>query len=546
MGSFVATVRAVGENSPLRRVLVAYTLYDLVEFAVWVAIILYAYAEGGTSLAGLVAVVQVLPAAFIGPLLAGIGDRMPRGTALALAHGGVAVTASVTTVALLVSAPVAVVVACAATITIALAVVRPIHYASQPGLARSPEQLVSANALSAVAEGAAMFTGPVIAGFGVSVAGPALVLGGSAVAAVMATLLCLRLPLGPAVSSAAHGDSGWRAAFQGLASLSRDWAALVLLLVMTTRFFIGGAVDILGVTFNTEVLKAGDSGAGLIIGAIGIGAVVGGVVAGSTTMRRRLTPIVATGGAAQGIAFAAVALTALLAPAMIALAVCGLAASIMLISGRTLLQRSVDDRVLARVFAVQEGVALLGVSLGAAMAPLLVDRFGPANAFVPVGIGAVVLTLAGFMFIRRLDARAVFRPEEIALLRRIGFLSALPPYEIERLAGDAEWMDVTPGQEVIRQGDIGDRFYAIAEGSFTVVIDGERRPGYLGPGEGFGEMALLTSQPRNATITAVGAGRLLAVSGPDFLAAVTGGADGQALAEQVAAAHLERDRRHGG
>jgi CRP-like cAMP-binding protein len=59
-------------------------------------------------------------------------------------------------------------------------------------------------------------------------------------------------------------------------------------------------------------------------------------------------------------------------------------------------------------------------------------------------------------------------------------------------------------------------------------------------------MALLTSQPRNATITAVGAGRLLAVSGPDFLAAVTGGADGEALAEHVAAAHLERDRRHGG
>ena len=86
MGSFAATVRAVGENSPLRRVLVAYALYDLVEFAVWVAIILYAFAEGGVALVGISAVVQLVPAAFLGPALVGLGDRLPRGTTLVLSH----------------------------------------------------------------------------------------------------------------------------------------------------------------------------------------------------------------------------------------------------------------------------------------------------------------------------------------------------------------------------------------------------------------------------------------------------------------------------
>ncbi|MGL4445246.1 MAG: cyclic nucleotide-binding domain-containing protein [Alsobacter sp.] len=48
----------------------------------------------------------------------------------------------------------------------------------------------------------------------------------------------------------------------------------------------------------------------------------------------------------------------------------------------------------------------------------------------------------------------------------------------------------------------------------------------MGPGAGFGEMALLTSQPRSATITAVEPGGLHAIASPAFLAAVTGGGDG--------------------
>ena len=97
------------------------------------------------------------------------------------------------------------------------------------------------------------------------------------------------------------------------------------------------------------------------------------------------------------------------------------------------------------------------------------------------------------------------------------------------------------GHVVITQGDVGDRFYVIAEGQFAVSIDGVRRPGALGPGTGFGEIALLHAVPRTATITADTDGRLLTLSADDFLGAVTGSPDGHAVAREVSRAHLDRD-----
>jgi hypothetical protein len=103
---------------------VAYGIYDLVDIAIWIAIIFYAYDAGGVSLVGIVAVVQLIPAAFIGPALVGLGDRLPRGTALVLSHGAVAAATLATTIAIVMAAPVPVVVTCSALATIAVAVAR--------------------------------------------------------------------------------------------------------------------------------------------------------------------------------------------------------------------------------------------------------------------------------------------------------------------------------------------------------------------------------------------------------------------------------------
>jgi MFS family permease len=533
---------ALSSRTGLRRVLGAYALYDFVEFAVWIAVILWAFDVGDAYLAGFAALAQLLPAALLAPAIASVGDRLPRGTALVLAHGLVAATSALTMVALLTQAPVPVVIACATTLTTALAVVRPIHFAAMPQLAATPDELVSANSLSSVADGTFRFLGPVAAGIVVSLFGYWQVFAAATLLAVVAAALCLGLHLGAAVIDAEEEVDGLRAALEGLRTLWGDWGSLALLLVLTVDFVLTGALDVLGVSYADDVLGLDATGAGLLIGSLGIGGLVGAVAGASFARGRRLTPVVVTGGVVEGLAFASVALMGALTPAMVVLAVAGTAGAVMLVSGRTLLQRATDDRVLARVFAIQESTTLLGTALGSILAPLLIAWFSPRGAWIPLGLGCAFLALSGVVVIRRLDARSVFRPLETSLLRGVPFLSVVPEYDIERLAKNARWDVVPAGTDVIRQGDKGRQFYVVAEGELAVTVDGVLRPVTLGPGAGFGEIALLHAVPRTATITATTPARLLVVEANDFLAAVTGSPDGHAIAAEVTAIHLSRDR----
>jgi hypothetical protein len=535
-----ASLLALASSPPLRRALASYQLYGLVEMTVWVGMVLYAFDTGGAPLAGLVAVVELVPAALLSPVIVTRVEGLSRGTALGVAQGAVAAASLSTMTLLLMHAPVGIVVV-AATITLtAIAVVRPLYFASLPQLAETPAALVSANSLSSVSEGVSYFLAPVIAGFGTQLAGTWFVFAIASILATTAAVLCVRLGLrAPASSSATDGNEmSWRRAFTSLGSLWGEWGALALLLVMATRFVIGGALDILGISFSEDVLGRGPGGAGLLIGAIGIGGLVGALVAGPLAMRRRLVPVIGLGGLLQGLGLAAVALVSVLAPAMLALVICGVGGAVLTVAGRTLLQRTSDEGVLARVFAVQEGTSLLGWALGSALAPMVIAWLASAGAFALFGMGCALFTLAALIFIRRLDGRALVPSVAVALLRQVPFLAILPPYELERMAAKASWTDVAAGDVVIRQGAVGDAFYVVADGAFEVSVDDVPLAGVLRAGEGFGEIALLHAVPRTATVTALSTGRVLTVSSPAFLAAVTDSEDGRAIAAEVTAARL--------
>ena len=543
MSGSPAALTALSSRTGLRRVLVAYCLFDFVEFFVWLVVILWAFDVGGAGLAGLAALVQLVPAAFLAPAIASVGDRMPRGTALVLAYGLIAVSCLLTMVALRLEAPGGVVIAASTAATTAIAVVRPIHFAALPQLAATPDELVSGNSLSSVADGSFRFLGPVAAGVVVTTLGYWQGFWIATLLCLAAAGLCTRLELLSPVIDDEDEVGGLRVALEGIRTLWGDWGSLALLLVMTVDFVVTGALDVLGVAYAQDVLGLAATGAGLLIGSLGVGGLVGAVMGASLSRGRRLAPVVVVGGTVEGCAFAAVALVGLLTPAMVLLATAGTAGAVMIVSGRTLLQRATDDRVLARVFAIQESTTLLGTALGAILAPLVIDWFGPRVAFVPIGLGCALVALTGVVFIRRLDARADYRPEETRLLRGVPFLSVLPEFDIERLAQNSRWDVVLPGAVVISQGEAGRAFYVVAEGEFAVTVDGVRRPFTLGPGTGFGEIALLHAIPRTATITALTAARLLVIDVNDFLASVTGSADGHAMAAEVTARHLERDRR---
>jgi len=97
----------------------------------------------------------------------------------------------------------------------------------------------------------------------------------------------------------------------------------------------------------------------------------------------------------------------------------------------------------------------------------------------------------------------------------------LPLPAIEQLARGLEPVSVPAGRAVFRQGDPADRYYVIEDGVADVLGDGHLVT-KLGPGDGFGEVALLRRVPRTATVRAATDLRLQTLTSDRFLPVVTG------------------------
>jgi CRP-like cAMP-binding protein len=108
---------------------------------------------------------------------------------------------------------------------------------------------------------------------------------------------------------------------------------------------------------------------------------------------------------------------------------------------------------------------------------------------------------------------------------------------VEQLAGSLVAVHARPGEQIIREGDSGDRFYAIASGEVEVSSEG-RHVATLGEGDYFGEIALLRDVPRTATVTAKGDVDLYALERDEFLSAVTGHPASAEAADAVVATRL--------
>jgi CRP/FNR family transcriptional regulator, cyclic AMP receptor protein len=110
---------------------------------------------------------------------------------------------------------------------------------------------------------------------------------------------------------------------------------------------------------------------------------------------------------------------------------------------------------------------------------------------------------------------ALGRNAKIDLLKRVPLFAGCSKAELRELALVADELDLREGRTLVREGQPGREFFVLVEGSVRVSRKG-RKLSDLGPGDWFGEIALLTNTPRTATVTATSPVRVLVVTDRSF------------------------------
>jgi MFS family permease len=528
--------RAVLGNPDLRRVELAYAGFNASEFAVWIAMLVFAYGRGGTTEASFVAVLQLVPAAICAPFLALLADRHRPVRVLAGGYLAQAAGMAATAVAIVAHAPVPFIYAGAVVAATAVTITRPAQAVIVPSLARSAEELTATNVVSSWVESVGVLLASALTGVLLAVAGADLVFGLMAAVALASALLVTRVD-GPEPPPAEGGASSRSEALAGFGALGEHRHLRLLIGMLMGEFLLWGALDILFVVLALDVLDLERGWVGYFNAAFGAGGIIGGLAAMILVGRRHLAPPIAIGVLMFGGAFVVIALWPSTVVAVLLLALSGAGRIVLDVGCRTLLQRTTPSEVLGRVFGVLEGLEMGALALGALLIPPLVALGGSKAALIGAGLLLPALALLMARPLIAVDRSTKVPVVEIALLRSMPIFAALPPPAIEGVARSLEPLELPAGTVVIHMGDEGDRFYAIAEGEVEVSRHGAV-VALLARGAGFGEIALLEDVPRTATVTALTDVLLYGLDKAPFLTAVTG----HAPAAQAASALVSKRR----
>jgi MFS family permease len=537
LGESLRAFAAVFHNEDLRRLELAWSGSIIGQWGYEVALAVFAYRAGGAAAVGLVGLVRLLPAAFVAPFAALLGDRFPRKRVMVAADLVRACAMGGAAAAVFGGAPAAAVYALAVVTALTSTAFQPAQAALLPALARSPEELTAANATSTTLESVGFFIGPALGGLLLAVTSVGAVFSVTAGLFLWSALVLGRMSAESRGDTVVEPESIVREALAGFRAIASEGRLRLLVGLYGAQTLAAGVLRVLLVVTALRILDLGPSGVGFLNSAVGVGALAGMLVVLAVIGTRRLAGVFQLGLVLWGVPLALLGIWPSVAAAILLFGVLGIGNTLVDVAGLTLVQRAAPEQVRARVFGVLESVLLATIGIGAILAPLLTAAFGPRGALIAAGGGLTALALPFWRPLERLDAATAGPGPELALLREIPMFALLPPVPLEQLASSLSRVRVAAGDDVFRRGDAGDRFYVIGAGEAEVAL-GDRPRVTLGPGAYFGEIALLRDVPRTATVTARTDLELYALERDDFLAAVTGHAPSAEAAEAVIAARL--------
>ena len=528
--------RSLAGNKALVRVLSAYALFILTEYAVWIAMIVFAYSRGGATTAGLVAVVQLVPAAVLAPVAAAVADR--RSPMVLLAGGYLALTVAVAAIAVAVGSGVPLLAyALAAIAFVAVTTTRPAQSAVIPSVAVTTDQLTAANVVVGWLEAAGLVVAGLLVGVLISLAGVVSVFAVCAGLTAGALVLVAGLRVPTLAAAPEEGAPSVLAGLvEGLQLAVRRPRLRLMLALLSAEAIVSGALDLLIVILALGVLHQSQAWVGYMNTVWGVGALLAATGSAALIGRRLGVPILVAALLLSGV-LAALAFGLGLGGTLVLLAVAGVASNTLNVALRSMLQRSVPPQLMGRVFGVLEGLMFAGYAVGALLVPLFVHLGGNRLAFIGIAFVLPLAAAVGGRALFALDAGVPVPVVEIALLRSLPLFGELPAPAIEGLAAALIPVQLPAGDVLIQQGDEGDAYYAVASGELDTVQDGSflRR---VGRGEGVGEIALLRAIPRTATVIAHTAATVYELNRDLFLTAVVGHAATQRRADDIADTRL--------
>jgi MFS family permease len=529
-------VQAVFHNPSLRQLQLAWAGSIIGTWAYAVALVVFAYDHGGASAVGLVALIRWLPAAIASPFAAILGDRYPRVLVMLTSDLLRAVGLATMAVCVLTDAPVGVVYVLAGTVAVINTAFHPAESALLPSLAKTPEELTAANVSSSTIESLGFCIGPALGGVLLTVSSVWVVFIFTAALFLWSALMLvplLRTTEPPLSHERPHLAEEATAGFRAIA---KDPRLRLVVGLFSAQTLVNGAFGVLIAVTALQLLDLGSGGVGYLNAAVGVGGVIGGLVSLGLVGHRRLATTFGIAVAGTGAPLLLLGGIPTTAAALFAFGLIGFANIICDVSGFTILQRGTPSEVLARVFGVLHSAFYATIALGAVLAPPLIHWLGVRWTLVIVGLLLPILSVLSRASLVRLDVEPG-DPRRLALLEAIPIFAPLSPPVLEQLAARLTPVHAGAGDELIRVGDHGDRFYVVDKGEVEILVDDEP-PRREGEGAYFGEIALLRDVPRTATVRAATDADLFALDRDDFLPAVTGHAASTQAADAVIGSRL--------
>ena len=507
----------------LRRAQLSFGAAWSAEWAFTVGLSIVAFRDGGAAAVGLVALLRLVPSAVTGPFVGALADRLARDRLIAWIGIVRAVSIAGAAGVLMSGGAVLVVYGLAVIATIAVTPLRAAHSALLPSLCQSPEELTGAMVTRGMLDSLSVLLGPLAAAGLLAVGGAQAVFMAVAALSLWSAILVRALDYeAPPKLAGDAGGSGVIAEIRdGLRAITGSGDVALMAALFWAQTFTRGCLMVFSVVVAIDLLHLGESGVGLLNGAVGAGAVLGSLGSALLVGSRRLGGWLALSIALWGLPFVLIAVFPSEAPVLALLGLVGVANAVLDVAFFSIIGRLVSDDLLGRVFGVIESGVALSVGIGALVTPLAIELVGLHGALVLLGAVCPTFAVLALTRLHSLDRTLEARGVAIDVLRRAPMLRALPAVTIEHLARHVEQVRIEPGAAICVQGEHGDRFYVIESGEAEVLQDGVPLR-TLGAGDFFGEIALIRDVPRTATVRACTTLDAWALTRARFLPAITG------------------------